>query len=247
MISKCTLIFIAAVFVIPLIHAEEIIFGVHEQKNYKGITIELVSVGSSGSVALQVDKLTFSLPLYKERSVSGLNITLLETTSDTAKISIIQTVQCLNDEDCNDFNECTNDSCTVYHDCAFNKIDECEENICSTPGERGKDNQYYCSLEKTWQKRKPFNQGCTYNYECISDICQDTICAEDKEGKQMAIKNVLIILIMIIILKGAFLFYFPEKAKHLLRELSFQKRTNIRTMGIAVSIIGILILVWILT
>src|SRR3989344_8403408 len=183
--------FVIALLFLPLILAEELVLITNEQIDYKGINIGLLSVGSSGSIALKVDKTTFSLSKDEEKSAFNLNFKLLETSFDTAKISVVQTVQCIIDEDCNDNNDCTKDTCTVHNDCAFQKIEGCNDDSCFSIGEtqEKEKQQYYCSSELIWQKRKLFNQECFNNYECISNICLDKKCRESKESeKQMTVK-----------------------------------------------------------
>lgn len=244
---------IILLFSIIFVSAEEFILLTSEKVEYKGITIELISIGSEGSASLKINDFSTSISHLKGKTIFDINITLIETTEDTAKISIIPNVECIIDEDCNDNLSCTQDTCTIYKDCIFKNVNGCQkQDECVPPSTLSEieGELYYCSEDFEWEKRKSFNTFCTNNYECLSNICKEKLCTKEKiekeEGK-MAPAWILIIIGLILLIKGGFMLYHPERSKNLLRELSYIRHVNLRIFGAILAIVGILLIVWALT
>lgn len=233
---------------LSLTSAEEVTLLSSQEIEFKTIPIELISVGSYGSISLKVNGLNVMVSKGEQITFQGINITLIETTSNTAKIDLTQAVECLSDLDCNDNFKCTEDTCTVYNDCISTPINGCiKGDSCMQEGtiETINNTPSYCDSNLEWKKRKVFNEACTNNHECLSGICKDSLCT--KEETKMAPSWILIIIGVILLLKGVLFFYHPEKTKNILREMSYMKPTSMKILGIFIIILGIILLVWTLT
>ena len=164
-----------------------------------------------------------------------------------------QTVECLIDQDCSDSSACTKDTCTIHNDCIYEIMNGCpQDNTCVPEGTfsaiDGELN--YCSSTFKWEKRKSFNEPCISNYECLSNICKEGLCTKEKiekDKEKMAPAWILIIIGLILLIKGGFMLYHPDRSKNLLRELSYIRHVNLRILGAILAIIGILLIVWALT
>ncbi len=230
--------------------AEEFVVGKFEEIEYKGITFELVTVGSGGSASLKIDGISYLIGAGKQKSISGLNITLLETTSDTAKVLIVQDAECIIDADCATNDLCMVGKCTIYQDCIFEAKNGClNEGECVPVGTitNLQGELSFCSPEYEWENRKPFNTPCNENYECLSNLCQLNKCTrlqQEESSENMAPAWLLIIFGVLILIIGGFMLYHPEKSKNIFRELSYKKIFNFRIFGAFLAVIGILLIVW---
>ncbi len=249
-IVKFRILFLILLFNPILVLADEVILVTTEKTLYKGIQIELVSIGSSGSIYLKVNNIPLTLSLGKEKMFLDVNFTLLETTENVAKLSLSQNVACLIDEDCNDNLPCTQDICSILKECINKKINGCiKNNKCLSNGTISDIDgvAYYCSNNFEWQKGKTFNEQCNGNYECLSNFCINNKCTEKHKDTKMAFRWLVIVFGIILLIKGLFMHLYPEKVKNLLREFSYQKSGRLKILGILFTIIGILLIVWALS
>lgn len=244
---------IILLFNLALVSAEEFTLLTGEKIEYKDITIELVGIGSEGSASFNINNIRTSFSLHKEKTISNINVTLLESSSETAKISIIPNVECIIDADCETILPCTQGICTIYNDCIFESINGCQkQGECVPPGTLSEieGELSYCSPNLEWEKRNSFKSSCVNNYECLSNICEDGLCTKEKIEKdqdKMAPAWILIIIGIILLIKGGFMLYHPDRSKNLLRELSYIRHVNLRIFGAILAIVGILLIVWSLT
>ncbi len=252
-IVKNVLLVLLFIFNTASVISEEYSLALSERIEFKKIPIELVSIGSAGSVSMKVGNVNVPLQVGKEKSISDINITVVEITEELVKISVTQNVVCLLNEDCKDNIPCTEGICTDHKDCIFKKSEGCiKEGGCLPTGSISdiESESYYCSLSSEWQKRKAFNNACIDNYECLSGVCNQGLCTKhelETRDEKMAPIWILIVFGIILLIKGAFLLYYPEKAKNILRELSYKKIFSLRMIGTILALLGMVLIVWALT
>ncbi len=84
--------------------------------------------------------------------------------------------ECLTNEECNDNNPCTYDTCIDNpKKCFNNETLGCILNdLCISIGDNVEDN--YCDTDKTFKPLKSKNEPCTNNYECMSERCVKNTC-----------------------------------------------------------------------
>jgi hypothetical protein len=93
---------------------------------------------------------------------------------------------CLTDDECDDNNACTSDSCsgspkncsyTVTPGCNFNKT-------CITIGTWGED--YFCSEDNVMKPLKSRKEPCYNDYECLSEKCVKNKCKAQNIFKKIS-------------------------------------------------------------
>ncbi|MEK6934634.1 MAG: DUF2065 family protein [Nanoarchaeota archaeon] len=245
------LIFILILFLILNLYfalAEEFSITVGQEIEYKHIPIKLVSIGTLNSAVIKVDNEIQKISLNKEIMINNLNIKFLESKYDFIKINVEAAFDCIVDEDCDDKNPCTENICTAYGECSFPKSQGCIlEDICVPTGSFSisEDDLLYCSNLFEWEKRKPYNEQCINDYECMSNLCKENTCTKPKDvGEKMAPIWLVIIFGLILLLKGALLFANPAAVKNLAREFSYLKESSYKIIGMFLVIIGIILIVW---
>jgi len=246
---------LALLFLISIVSAEQ--FTIEESKSidYKGINIELVNVGSSGSTAvLQVDNIKKPLSKNRAEAIGDITIELLEISEISIKIEITQNVECLINDDCNDQKPCTDNICSDLGECTYIKTQGCElNNECKAQGSLTaiSNKLVYCSANFEWTERKDKDVQCENNHECLSNLCENNKCTKPKQSEggneKMAPIWLVIIFGGILLLKGIYFLYKPKEAKNLVREFSYIREKKLRTLGAIIAIVGIILIVWALT
>lgn len=238
---------------ISLVSAEEMILEKAEPIVYKGLTIELTGIGFQGSAAIQIDSIKTRLLKNREQIIGDVNITLLDLTSETATVNIESNVECLINEDCNDSKPCTENICSSFRECIFQKSNGCELNDeCVPTGSFAEfdGNLFYCNSEFDWANRKPKDARCINNYECLSNVCKENSCTKPKKqqgDEKMAPIWLVIIFGALFLLKGIFLVIKPKEMKNMLRELSYMKDNSLKIIGSIAVVIGAILVIWALT
>ncbi|MBI2548857.1 hypothetical protein HYW21_05900 [Candidatus Woesearchaeota archaeon] len=90
------------------------------------------------------------------------------------------TSACSEDKDCDDQNACTVDRCSGTPKTCSNQqeVPGCNLNgNCVALGT--KVNDTYCSISYHMETMRQKNDLCTYNYECVSDVCSDNRCVSE--------------------------------------------------------------------
>lgn len=193
------LILILILLSVPLALAEEIHLEKDKPYLYKIYPIQLVSVGTAGSIYIKVNQVDQIVSFNTPIEIYGLNMSLLNSDIDTqtAKINIEQSAECLIDNDCNDNISCTKDYCEMRN-CKHEKQSGCEyNNECRPKGSLALSNKVlsYCDGSK-WYARKKYKEFCTENYECLTNYCDNKYCKALgylRGGEKMAPAWILIV------------------------------------------------------
>ncbi len=243
-------IYLFFIFLLPLLinaqEPEELLLLKNEQIIYKQIPITLKGIGLYGSIAIEVGNVKDTIALEEEKAIYDLNIKLLETTSESAKIQVSYDVECLINEDCNDNQPCTENICTGLRECALKKTQGCpNDDACLPLGSIN--NESFCNEGFEWEKRKPFNALCTSNYECLSNQCKENYCTRPKGVDKMSLVWLVTGLGMLIAIKGALLFFQTARMKNIIREFSLARQNTIKFFGIALIILGTILMIVALT
>lgn len=87
--------------------------------------------------------------------------------------------ECVIDEDCNDNNACTSDSCSGFPKKCFNNATiGCNFNgTCVPIGTRTE--YHFCNTYHALESLKPKKEYCDDNYECLSNYCIKNKCKSD--------------------------------------------------------------------
>lgn len=128
------LIIIAILFSLTIVSAENITLFKSHEATYKTIPITYKTIGNLGSIILEVGNVEIKLNKYKPSNVLGLNISLIESNKDIAKISIIQNI-CLINSDCVSDLPCNVGTCNALNECIFKNVEGCPfGNDCKPSG-----------------------------------------------------------------------------------------------------------------
>ncbi|MEK6826526.1 MAG: DUF2065 domain-containing protein, partial [Nanoarchaeota archaeon] len=184
-------------------------------------------------------------------NLGDITINMIEVTEESVKLEVIQNVECLINEDCTRNEPCQEGLCTELKECIFKKTQGCMlNNECKPIGfiETIDNELVYCNINLEWRQKKQARKSCNNNYECLSNLCYNNKCSkQNMGGEKMALVWLVIIFGAIFIIKGIYLFTKPRAIKFLLRDLSLMKETSLRIIGLVITVIGILLVIWALS
>ena len=235
---------------LQLAYAEQFELKQGQVIDYKGIKIELNSVGSSESLSLKVNDLSKLVTPTASAEVYGIKIRLIDSDFgyQTATIDITQSALCLVDTDCNDDKSCTRDVCQNGFCTHMQETGCILDKECRAHFTLGEVNNLlsYCGRDNNWHPRKEPGEICYNNAECLSNLCVDT--CQPLEEVKMAPLWILIIIGALLALEGLFVILKPRLAKKILKNLitNFSDRTWQILCAIEL-IIGIGLIIWALT
>jgi len=249
---------VALILTIVQVSAEEFNLLTTESITYRGITIKLTSIGNQGSAAIQVGAFKTIISKDQPERVGDLTITLLEILPEVARVKIETNVACLQSEDCNDGNPCTENICTNLKECAFKTIIAgcASNNECKPVGSvtKNAEQEVFCSADYRWLERKQKNSQCKNSYECLSNLCKNNLCAnqnffkfQKRENESMTIILIVIVVGVLALIKGILLITKPREIKKLMRESSYMRDTTLKIIGITIVLIGLALIIFALT
>lgn len=245
--------FLILFFLIFSALAEEVTIEKDKTYTYKIYAIDLVGIGTSGSVHIKVNQVDKLVSYNTPTEVFGLIISLIDSNIDagTAKLSINQTAECLVDADCNKNEPCTRSHCELRK-CKFKHKEGCAlNNECKPKGSLGLISNVlsYCD-GSLWNSRKQIKESCKENYECITNYCSNNYCKSLgylRGGEKMAPAWILIIFGVYFGIKGAFALISPKYMRiigsNLLKLFS---NKWIRVIGAIDIAIATALIVWVL-
>ncbi len=248
----CFIVFIILILSLSLVFAEE--FNLEKPKilEYKSIRFELLSVGSSESIILKVNDVERLIGHEKEETIYDIKIRNLDAdyVSQTARVSLESTAECIIDEDCRESDPCRNSVCN-YRKCEFIDVKPgCVfENECRPISSFEEISKVlsYCSESNSWEPRKTYKLECTYNYECLSNLCKGTCSGTLFGGEKMAPAWILIVIGGLLITEALFLLLLPKQSKDFIRDLSFLSSKKLRIIALIELGIALTLIIWSLT
>lgn len=238
------------ILILPIATADEIVLEKGKSKLYKIYPLELVSIGTSGSVHIKINQVDKVIQYGSSEEIYGLKVTLLESHIDTqtAKIDIEQTAECLIDADCNDDTACTKDICEL-RECKHEEQIGCPfNNQCRPEGSLSVVDSALSYCDGTsWHPRKQYKESCTENYECLTNYCDNYCKALGylRGGGKMAPAWILIIIGIIIGIEGLLCLISPKYAKRIyINLLKLMSKKAYRIAGLIGIIIAAALIIW---
>ncbi len=238
------------IIILPLALAEEITLEKGKSHLYKIYPIELISVGTSGSIHIKINQVDKLISYGSSEEIYGLKITLLDSNFDiiTAKVDIEQTAECLIDADCEDNIACTRDYCELRK-CKFEEKLGCAiNNDCKPKGSLAvvKEVLSYCD-GSSWHERKQYKEPCENNYECLTNYCNGYCKALGylRGGGKMAPAWILIIIGILIGMGGLSCLISPKYAKRIyINLLKLMSKNTYRIAGLIGVAIAAALIIW---
>ena len=237
--------------VIPLISADEIMLEKGKSTLYKVYSIELVSIGTSGSAHIKINQVDRLIAYGSIEEIYGLNIALLESNIDigTVKVDIEQTAECLIDADCKDDEPCVRNYCELRKCKSEEQLGCPINNECKPKGSLTVVNDVlsYCD-GSNWYARKQYKESCENNYECLTNYCYNTYCKALgylRGGNKMAPAWILIILGILIAISSLFCVTSPKYAKRVyINLLKMMSKNAYRITGLVGLAIAAALIIW---
>ena len=239
------------VLILPIVSAEEIVLEKGKTYTYKTYPIDLIGIGTAGSIHIKVNQVDKIVSYNSPVEIYGLTFNLVASYLDTqtAKINITQTAECIIDKDCDDDIACTKDYCELRH-CKHQKQLGCAlDNQCKPEGSLAvvSDKLSYCDGSE-WHSRKQYKESCTENYECLTNYCNKGYCKALgylRGGNKMAPAWILIVFGILIGMGGLFCLISPKYAKRIyINLLKLMSKNAYRICGIIGVLIAIALIVW---
>lgn len=239
------------ILILPFALAEDFNLKYNQPITYKGLQIKLLSVGSSGTIRLWINGQEKYIEKNKEIIFYDVKFKNLEQSLQyqSAKVSMELQAECLIDEDCKESNPCSISVCN-YRTCEFSKtLPGCSFNSeCKSIGsfEEVNNKLSYCSEDNTWRPRKSYKESCQYNYECLSNLCDNNKCDKPLFGKnkKMAPAWILIIIGGLMLAESLFILFKTNFAKKIIKNASFWRENTWKTIAIIELIIALALIIW---
>lgn len=238
------------ILILPIASAEEFVLQKNKPVTYKEVVLKLISVGNSDSIYLQINDLAKVIEHNKELILYDLKIKNIEAdkVSQTSVIFIESTAECLIDEDCKKIKPkpCVQSVCK-FKNCEFTDIQGCVlKDECSSISSFENINNVlsYCSEDGSWQPRKSYKSECKYNYECLSNKCNGVCSTPIFGGEKMAPAWILILIAALMIFESLLFLFKTNKAKSILKELSFLRDKTWKIIAFVELIIAVALIVW---
>lgn len=246
---KKLFLLLVILIIIPFVFAEEFSLIGGQSQIYKGREIKLVIVGTASSAFINVNGIDQVVTTSSPINILNLKINLLESDaiSQSAKLDVVSTAECLENSDCNDDKPCTEDVCDLVNECHHKPKQGCPlGDACKPENSLGEVNQIlsYCTNSE-WLPRKQHGESCSNNYECLSNLCNGNCRLGIGGNKKMAPSWVLIIFGILIGINGIFSVITPKYTKIISRNLlNLVPNKWYRIIGIIALIISAALIIW---